>query len=310
MVTHLSFFVLGALAVHGERGEIALGGNRQRILLTMLLIEANRVVGVERLIEAIWGENPPASARSQVRICVSGLRRQLTAARAPARIETQAAGYRLRVPQDAVDLHHFENLVARIRAEDGDSPGESTALRFQEALRLWRGPIGEGLDSPLLETVALKYHEDRYAAIECRFELELQLGHHRQVLGELALSVAQYPFRETLCAQLMLALYRSGRTAEALALYRDTHRRFTDELGIEPGDRLRELEQLILDGEAGQEPLGDLLHREPTAPAPRRQEAAVPACELSTEDRIALLEEEIASLREAHARSQRLSKSA
>lgn len=305
MLGHLSFFVLGALTVHGERGEIALGGNRQRILLTMLLIEANRVVGVERLIDAIWGEAPPSSARSQIRICVSGLRRLLTKARAAASIETHpSGGYQLRVSQDAVDLYHFENLVARARTEAREAPSEAVALQLQEALGLWRGPIGAGLDSALLETVALKYHEDRHAAIECRFELELQLGQHRQVLGELARCVAQHPFRETLCAQLMLALHRSGRTAEALALYRDTSRRFTEELGIEPGARLRELEQLILGGEAGQEPLVGLLRREPIRPVvPCPETAAV--SDLTPEDRIALLEEELAALREEHARSLR-----
>ncbi|MFD5327168.1 BTAD domain-containing putative transcriptional regulator [Streptomyces sp. NPDC127092] len=241
-----AFLALGALVVHGARGEVKLSGNRQRILLTMLLLECNRVVAVDRLIRAIWGDSPPATARSQIRICVSSLRRQFDAGDVAATIETHKTGYRLRTPDTGVDLHRFGQLISRARAGAAEHPDLDLALLYREALALWRGPLGEGLGSPLLDTVALKYHEDYHSALEDCYELELRLGYHRRVLGELTHHVSEHPFRETLIAQLMIALYRSGRTADALALFRDTHRRFRDELGIVPGERLQSIESLIL----------------------------------------------------------------
>ncbi|MFE9042721.1 BTAD domain-containing putative transcriptional regulator [Streptomyces sp. NPDC007818] len=241
-----SFLALGALVVHGAGGEVKLSGNRQRILLTMLLLEGNRVVPVDRLIRAIWGDTPPATARSQIRICVSSLRRQFASGDVAATIETHKTGYRLRTPESAIDLHRFGRLISRARGEAADRPDCELASLYREALALWRGPLGEGLGSPLLDTVALKYHEDYHSALEDCYELELRLGYHRRVLGELTHHVSEHPFRETLIAQLMIALFRSGRTADALALFRDTHRRFRDELGIVPGERLQSIESLIL----------------------------------------------------------------
>ncbi|MEU0311982.1 BTAD domain-containing putative transcriptional regulator, partial [Streptomyces cyaneofuscatus] len=164
MSTHHQFSVLGPLVVQGAHGPVRLGGNRQRILLTLLLLEANRVVGVGRLIEAIWREAPPATVRSQLRICVSGLRRLLSAAGVAAQIETHPSGYLIRVPRAHLDLSHFEDLLSRARAEARSSP-ENAVVLFQQALQLWQGPVGAGLDSELLETVALKVNEDRLSAI-------------------------------------------------------------------------------------------------------------------------------------------------
>ncbi|WP_238419300.1 AfsR/SARP family transcriptional regulator [Streptomyces taklimakanensis] len=265
----------------------------------MLLLEIDRVIEAPRLIQAIWGESPPATARSQIRICVSSLRRQFAAGGVAATIETHKTGYRLRAPAEETDLHLFGDLLARTRAQARVTDRESTVRMFREALGLWRGPIGAGLDSPLLESIALKYHEDRYSALEDCFELELELGNHRKILGELARHVAEHPFRETLAAQLMLALFRSGRTADALALFRKTRRMFCDELGIEPGERLRSIERFIL-GDATAGPLSNV-----PAPASHHRsgnpEAAFPA--LPPQDRIALLEKEIALLREESLRS-------
>ncbi|POX48608.1 transcriptional regulator [Streptomyces sp. Ru71] len=245
-----TFQVLGPLVVHGAKGEVKLSGNRQRILLIMLLLESNRVVDVERLIRGIWDDAPPVTARSQIRICVSSLRRQFCAGDVPAVIETHRTGYQLRVSEDDVDLIRFTRTLAQARAEAHRSPGTAAALLYRDALALWRGPLGAGLGSALLDAVSLKYHEDYHSALEDCFELELQLGGHRGILGELTHNVTEHPFRETLVAQLMIALYRSGRTADALALYRDTHRRFREELAIEPGERLQALERFILGGAA------------------------------------------------------------
>lgn len=308
---HPSFSLLGPLVVRGLRGEIPLGGNRQRILLTVLLLEANRAVGLERLIDAIWGGHPPASARSQVRVCVSGLRRELAASGVGAQIETHAAGYLCRVPRERVDLHRFGDLMQQARTSTRTTSDSWRVERFRDALRLWRGPIGAGLESAVLDSAALKFDEDRSAALEDCFELELQLGFHRQILGELTQCVAEHPFRETLCAQLMVALFHSGRTAEALSLYHDTRKRFVSELGIEPGERLRAVERLILTGEpdaAGQgRPSGGMEQYEATA-AQRPMRFGAPGTgadvgELTTDDRIALLEQQLLVLREQYARS-------
>ncbi|UCM87711.1 BTAD domain-containing putative transcriptional regulator [Streptomyces marincola] len=307
MVQQFSFRILGPLIAHGTGGQIKLSGDRQRILLTMLLIDANRIIEADRLLRAIWDDAPPATARSQLRICVSSLRRQFTGGGVAATIETHKSGYEIKVAESEVDLHVFLSLVARARAAADAGPSEETVRAFQHALGLWRGPIGAGLDSALLETVALKFHEDRYAALEDRFELELQLGRHRRILGDLTHHVAENPFRETLAAQLMIALFRSGRTAEALSLYRQTRRRFSDELGIEPGERLRTIEQRILGGEVdcdlSSRPVGAVPghgagQRPEAGPARQPHGAGAPAAQ----DRIASLEAEIAVLREAYTR--------
>ncbi|WP_267242159.1 AfsR/SARP family transcriptional regulator [Streptomyces sp. PR69] len=277
-----------------------LGGNRQRILLTMLLLQANHAVAADRLVRAIWGDAPPATARSQIRICVSGLRRQFAAAGVRASIETHRQGYLIRVAPGDVDLHHFETLVAEARTGACGAPSEAVVQKFREALQLWRGPIGAGMESELLDSVALKFHEDRYSAMEDRFEFELQIGEHRRVLGELTHLVAEHPFRETLCAQLMIALFRSGRTAEALSLFRLTRRRFSEELGIEPGERLRRIERRILTGEGDEASLGSTPPCGPPPQTPGCPDPAAAAGPLSPQDRIALLEQEIAVLREEY----------
>ncbi|OKJ19331.1 transcriptional regulator [Streptomyces sp. CB00316] len=260
----------------------------------MLLLEANRVIGVGRLIEAIWREAPPATVRSQLRICVSGLRRLLSAAGVAAQIETHPSGYLIRVPRAHLDLSHFEDLLSRARAEARSASPENAVVLFQQALQLWQGPVGAGLDSELLETVALKVNEDRLSAIEDHIELELALGRHRQILGELTRHVTENPFQESLCLQLMLALYRSGRTAEALSVYRDTRRRLARELGLEPSEKLRMMERMILDGRSA----GELsLTLVPAASMSGRAAAAT-----GPQDRIALLEREIADLRDASVR--------
>ncbi|MFJ9039025.1 BTAD domain-containing putative transcriptional regulator [Streptomyces sp. NPDC102406] len=294
MFGHHQFSVLGPLLVHGSHGQVRLGGNRQRILLTMLLLEANRVVGVERLIEAIWSHSPPATVRSQLRICVSGLRRILSLGGVDAAIETYPSGYLIRVPRSALDLAHFEDLLRKARSEAAASPARAVTL-LEEALDLWHGPVGAGLGSELLETAALKVHEDRLAAIELRFRLELERGRHRQVLGELALHVGENPYQESLCAQLMVALHRSGRTAEALSLYHKTRRKLSKELGLEPGAELRRTEHMILSaGRAA-------LENPRTPPRYAEELPGEGVISLSPQDRIALLEQEIIVLREERA---------
>jgi DNA-binding SARP family transcriptional activator len=202
---------------------------RQRALLGYLLLRANEVVPQDRLVDALWGEAPPASAVTALHGYVSRLRRVL----GPDRLETQAPGYRLRVAPDELDVHRFRELLAQDR--------------HNEALALWRGPP---LADPAFEDFAqsdiARLEELRLCALEGRFEHALTDGRHADVAGELAAAVREHPLRERLARQLMLALYRSGRQADALAVYRETRTTLVQELGLEPGEELRELERRVL----------------------------------------------------------------
>ncbi|CAM3873112.1 hypothetical protein GCM10009799_44700 [Nocardiopsis rhodophaea] len=248
MIEH-EFRILGPLDTFGSEGRVAIKSARIQILLAMLLMNANRVVGGERLIDAIWGEAPPDSVTSQLRICVSGLRRQLKLNGSSARIETHPSGYLIRVPDDALDLSTFHRMVDRSRRELEGGRIELAAALMRSALGLWRGSLCEGLDSRLLRSVARKEEEERLLVTEEYFDLQLLLGRHRRIIGELTSFAAENPFRETPAAQLMLALHRSGRQADALDVYRDLRERFSQQLGIDPTESLRELHHLILKGD-------------------------------------------------------------
>ncbi|MER8073255.1 AfsR/SARP family transcriptional regulator [Streptomyces sp. NPDC094034] len=238
--------VLGPLEVAHPGGCVAFSGVRQGALLAMLALKANAVVPVAKLREAIWGESPPDSVSTQLRICVSRLRREFARLGAENVIETHPSGYRLHVTENGSDLGMFENLLARGRAATAEErPGDAARLT-REALDLWRGPAACGLESTLVQMYAAKANEDRAAAYEELFDLELQLGQHRKILGELFEHSEQKPYGERLCAQLMLALYRSDRQAEALEAYQRLRGRLSGELGLEPCGRLRQLYEMIL----------------------------------------------------------------
>ncbi|GIF24112.1 DNA-binding SARP family transcriptional activator/tetratricopeptide (TPR) repeat protein [Actinoplanes tereljensis] len=219
--------ILGPLTVAGT----AITAGRDRIVLAMLLLQANRVVGVSDLIDAIW-EEPPSTARNQLQTCVSRLRRQLP----PDAIVSDPAGYRLCCDPDDLDAAVFTRLV-------------SDPARLREALDLWRGPALGEIDSPAVHRQVAVLDEMRAVAIEDWADLELSAGRERALLGELAGLVERYPLRERLRGQLMTALHRSGRQADALAEYRRGDRVLRDELGIEPGRELRELHDRILGGD-------------------------------------------------------------
>ena len=237
--------LLGPLAVESAGEGVRLGGLRQQTLLTMLLLEANQVVHLERLIDAIWNQSPPASARNQVRICVSGLRRQF-ATKGGGAIETHPVGYRIRVAREALDVYRFIDLAAGGRVAACEGRLDKAVALLRSALDLWTGPIAAGLDSALVQATAVKLQEDRISLLEDCFDLELQLGRQRRIVGELTSHISEHPFREKLCSQLMLALYQSSRQVDALEFFRITRKRFSDELGIEPSENLRTLEHLIL----------------------------------------------------------------
>ena len=242
--------LLGPLEV-GHGGEQAvIRPGRQEIVLCVLLLNANRVVSIDRLIDAVWDTEPPATARTQVQICVSALRANLGGIGLPASIVTKAPGYLMRVADGELDAQVFTSHVAAaddaVRAGD---PAEAAGL-LAAALALWRGPALAGLHSPVLRGIAVQFDERRLSAMETRFDLELRLGRHRQLVDELSELVDANPLRERLRALLMLALYRSGRQADALDVYRTGRAVLIDQLGLEPGDELRALEATILAGGA------------------------------------------------------------
>jgi DNA-binding SARP family transcriptional activator len=225
----VEFRILGPIEVVGDDGRpIALPARKIRALLALLLLDANRSVSTDRLVDELYEERPPATATKTEQVYVSQLRKALGADR----IDTRGNGYALRVEPGEVDVERFRQLVA-----DG---------RPREALALWRGPALADVEERFATTAASSLEEQRLAALEQRIDEDLDRGKHAALVGELEQLVAAHPLREGLRAQLMLALYRSGRQAEALAAYRDTRRTLADELGLEPSEELRELEQAIL----------------------------------------------------------------
>ena len=238
-----AFGLLGPLTVSREGTELPLGGPKQRALLAILLLDANQAVSADRLIDALWGDRPPDTAKNTLQVYVSQLRKLLP----EGSLETVAPGYRLAVEPEALDLARFEELAHQGRAALGIGDAATAAQALGAALALWRGPALADLAlEEFAQAEALRLEELRLAVLEDRIEADLALGRHGPLVAELEHLIVENPFRERLRAQLMLALYRSGRQAEALAVYQRTRRTLVDELGIEPGESLRQLEQAIL----------------------------------------------------------------
>lgn len=240
--------VLGPPRVAVNGVPVPLGGRRTHIILAVLALEANWAVPLDRLVDAVWGTSPPASARTQIRICVSMMRRAFAEAGAPELIETYRSGYCLRLADSDLDATVFDALVGHARSLAADGLAAEAVLEIHRALALWTGPALASLSCPALESGARRLEEGRLRAIEERVRLELALGRHEDLIGELIELAAEHPFREHLHGQLMLALYRSHRTAEALAVYRKLRLTMVEELGIEPGQELSDLEEAILLG--------------------------------------------------------------
>ena len=240
----LEFRVLGPLEVVRNGEPIALGGRKQRATLAILLLHANRVVSVDRLADDLYAGAPPVTAVTQVQRQISDLRKTLGAS---AEIETRPPGYLIRVGDAQVDLHRFERLAdeGRQALDRGDPDAASTLL--QEALALWRGaPLADLSYEEFAQVPVARLEEIQLAALEDRIEAELALGRHAQLIGDLEQLINEHVLRERLRAQLMLALYRAGRQAEALDVYRRTRQELINELGIEPGRAISELERAIL----------------------------------------------------------------
>ncbi|MEV4635900.1 BTAD domain-containing putative transcriptional regulator [Actinoplanes sp. NPDC049548] len=245
----MRFGILGPLAVVQDGNEIPLTAGRDRVVLAMLLLHAGRIVTPAELVDAVWEEDPPATARAQVQTCVSRLRRLLE----PGTLFTDPAGYGVSIADDDVDAAVFARLAGEARALSDTAPVEASKL-FREALSLWRGPALSGLSSPAVRRRAAVLDEEYAATVEDCIDLELDAGRERDLVSELTGLVERYPLRERLRVQLMLALYRTGRQSDALAEYRRARDRLDEELGIEPGAALQDLHRQILSGEISQAP--------------------------------------------------------
>ena len=239
----MEFRILGPLEVSDRGAELALGGRKPRALLALLLLHANEVVPSERLIDELWGEDSADGAGAALRVNVSRLRKVLP----PDVLATRTPGYLLRVEPNSLDLQRFERLVEEGRHALARGHAADAGERLRDALSLWRGPaLAEFAYASFAQTPIARLEEIRVAALELRLEADLAAGRHVEVVGELETLVAEHPLRERLRLNLMTALYRSGRQAEALDAYQEARRALVDELGIEPSSQLRELERAIL----------------------------------------------------------------
>ena len=234
----MEFRVLGPLEVEEDGRVLKLGGAKQRALLALLLLHANEAVARDRLIDELWSSTPPETASAAIQVYVSQLRKLL----GHDAIVTRPPGYLIRVQEGTLDLERFEACVARARAAPADEAGEL----LRQALALWRGPPLAELDGAFARPERARLDEQRLSALEQRIAADLELGRHAQLVPELESIVREHPLREHLRGQLMLALYRSGRQAEALDVYRTGRRLLDEEVGLEPGEELRRLERSIL----------------------------------------------------------------
>ena len=242
--------MLGPLEVLAEGRPITLAGSKQRALLALLLMHANETLGTDRLVDELWGERPPANAAKTVQMQISRLRKALAGEPgdvAASPLMTRERGYELRIDPDRLDSQRFELLVGQGRDELAGGNPEGVVSTLERALSLWRGAaLGELAYEPFAQREIARLDDLRVAALEQLIEAKLQLGGHAEVVGQLEALISDHPYRERLRAQLMLALYRSDRQADALQAYQEARRTLVEELGIEPGERLRELERAVL----------------------------------------------------------------
>ena len=237
------FRLLGPLEAVVDGAPVRLAAEKPRALLALLLLNRNRVVPTERLVDELWGEEAPARATKALQVYISQLRKAL----GPERLVTRPPGYELRVDEEELDVARFESLAAAAREQLSTGNARAAAAGLREALELWRGPaLREFRAEPFAELAAARLEDQRLAAVEDRLQAELDTGEAARVVPELEELVAAEPLRERPRELLMLALYRAGRQADALDLYRRTRDLFVNELGIEPGHALRELEQAVL----------------------------------------------------------------
>ncbi|MFJ1796167.1 AfsR/SARP family transcriptional regulator [Kitasatospora griseola] len=263
----MEYLVLGALETRQGGVLVDVRGMRQQRLLALLLLNAGRVVPMDFLVDELW-EDPPPSARPQVHNAIRDLRRVLAAGEH--RLVTVDVGYRLAVPEDAVDAHRFTRQVREARAAERDGRFPEAIRLLQTAVDLWRGDAFAGIHCPAVTSAAVKLNEQRLTALEDLMALRLKVGETSSLVGELTALLAEYPLRDSLRRSLMTALCRSGRQAHALAVYDEGRRFLADELGLEPSPQLRALHSEILADAPG-------VHDAPERPQTRPATAEGPA---------------------------------
>jgi len=258
----MDFCILGSLEVRDGDDAIALGGDKQRAFLALLLLRANEVVSSDRLIDELWAGRPPATAGKAVQVYVSRLRKAL----GRDVLRTRGRGYLLRVRPGELDLHRFQDLVERAR--EAGPAARSAALR--QALALWRGPpLADLAYEPFAAAEIARLQELRLAAVEEHVDADLALGRQSELVAELEGLVAAHPLRERLRSQLMLALYRDGRQARALEVYQEGRQLLSETLGLAPSEQLRALERAILHHDQSLEPVALVPGGTPPVLAPR-----------------------------------------
>jgi len=254
----MDYRLLGPLEASDGGTPVVFGGRKQRALLARLLLDANRTVAVDRLIDDLWGADVPDTAAKMVQIYVSQLRKALPAA---APLRTRAPGYVIEVERDGLDLERFHRLREEGRAALDTGDAATASDRLSDALALWRGPALAEFSEPFARTERAHLEELHLVCVEDRIDADLALGRHADLVGELEALIARYALRERLHGQLMLALYRSGRQADALDAYESVRRTMDEQLGIEPSHALKALHRQILMQDRNLDP------RSPESPA-------------------------------------------
>jgi DNA-binding SARP family transcriptional activator/tetratricopeptide (TPR) repeat protein len=246
----MEYRLLGPLEVVENGVVTEFSSSRQRVVLSMLLLESNRVVPLSRLVDAVWDDEPPATARNQIQTCISAIRVRLADPGAAQVIITRSPGYQINVADEDLDIKIFRKLSDRGLEALSHDTGQ--AVRdMREALALWRGPAASGIESRLVQAIATQLNEHYFRVLDECIDAELKLGRHHQLTAELSALVKQHPLRERTRYQHMLSLYRSGRQAEALDSFHEIRMIFAGQLGLEPGEELRSLQQAILTEDQG-----------------------------------------------------------
>lgn len=260
----IEYRILGPLDALVAGAPVPLGGRHQRAVLALLLAQANEVVTVDRLIDGIWDEGPPETAANLLQGYISQLRKLL----GRDTIATRGHGYALIAPDGALDLHRFEQHASSGMAEHASGRAAAAAAELDAALALWRGPaLSDVADVPAVRPIAARLDELRLAALERRIGADIDRGRAAEAAAELEPLVAAHPLRERLRGLQMLALYRSGRQADALAAFRDARATLVDELGLEPSAELQGLERAILQQDSSLRPPGSLTPPGDAAPS-------------------------------------------
>ena len=272
----IDYRLLGPIEVGLNGHALDIGGQKQRALLAILLLSANEPVSRDALVDRLWGEHPPAGAQHTLEVYVSRLRKTLEPAAGCQVVLTRPGAYVLRATGEHIDVRRFERLAGEGRRALAENAPDQAAADLREALALWRGaPLADVSYQQFAQAEIARLEELRASVIEDRIEAELALGRHGHVVSELEALVAAHPLRERLHQQLMIALYRCGRQAEALAVYQSARRVLMEELGIEPSPGLKRVERAILEQDALLEPPARAGRPQAIAPAGDRRSRSV-----------------------------------